>query len=138
MASFPSFLAILTVLMACHCSASSASRQSMHISTISAAPAFLPGAPLVSPTLSPDIEPLFPTPGGASYPPAESSLPTIPSSPSPPNPDAIGTPVGSMAAFPPSDFMPVSSPASQASSQLYDSNICLGLLVICIMQLHGM
>ncbi|GFS35049.1 hypothetical protein Acr_00g0037520 [Actinidia rufa] len=58
-------------------------------STISTAPALLPNPPMFSPspTLSPDITPLLPTPSGAGPSPSESSLPIIPSNPSPPDPD---------------------------------------------------
>ncbi|KAF9669374.1 hypothetical protein SADUNF_Sadunf14G0101000 [Salix dunnii] len=70
-----------------------ASQIHVKLSTISAAPAFLPDAPLSSPpALSPDIQPLFPSPGVEAPSPTESSLPTIPSSPSPPNPGDILAP----------------------------------------------
>ncbi|XP_061351041.1 classical arabinogalactan protein 26-like [Gastrolobium bilobum] len=137
MASFWSFSAIFMALMACNCSLALASLQSMHVSTISAAPTMLPDAPLFSPTMSPDIQPLFPTPGGAAYSPSESSLPTIPSSPSPPNPEVLGNP-GSVLAFPPSESMPVSAPFSQGASLPLCSIFHLAMLVICIVQLHGM
>ncbi|KAK2393985.1 hypothetical protein P8452_15881 [Trifolium repens] len=39
--------------------------------------------------LSPDISPLLPSPGGALPTPAGSDIPTIPSNPSPPNPDDV-------------------------------------------------
>ncbi|XP_027098025.1 classical arabinogalactan protein 26 [Coffea arabica] len=82
-------------------------------STISAAPALLPDAPLASPpALSPDITPLFPSPGGSELSPSESSLPTIPSSPSPPNPDAIEAPVPFLA------FSPLGSLPFSSSNQL--------------------
>ena len=139
MASFWSFSAMFMAIMACNCALALASQQNMHVSTISAAPTVLPAgaSPLVSPTLSPDIEPLFPTPGGAAYTPSESSLPTIPSSPSPPNPDVIGSP-GSVLAFPPSESMPALAPTSHAASQPLYSILHLALLVFFIMQLHGM
>ncbi|KAB2016263.1 hypothetical protein E1A91_D08G087100v1 [Gossypium mustelinum] len=81
--------------------------QYLHVqySTISAAPAFLPSAPLASsPSLPPDIEPLFPTPNGVAPSPTDSSMPTIPSSPSPPNPDNIVAPAPGFA------FSPSNSP----------------------------
>ncbi|KAM7495919.1 hypothetical protein LguiA_020333 [Lonicera macranthoides] len=80
-------------------------------STISAAPALLPNPPLSSPspTLSPDISPLFPSPAGDGLSPTESSLPIIPSSPSPPNPDDMVAASGPGMAFPPSESMPTSS-----------------------------
>ncbi|QCD98180.1 hypothetical protein DEO72_LG6g2898 [Vigna unguiculata] len=83
---------LMMAMLACNCSlalaSSSSSQQSMQVSTISAAAP--ESDPVVSPTQSPDTEPLFPTPvaGGVSHSPSYSSLPTIPSSPSPPNPDA--------------------------------------------------
>ncbi|KAL1550223.1 classical arabinogalactan protein 26-like [Salvia divinorum] len=68
-------------------------------STISAAPSSLP--------LPPDISPLFPTPQLS---PTESSLPIIPSTPSPPKPDddamAAQAPLLAVA---PSGFLPDSS-----------------------------
>lgn len=138
MASFWSFSAMLMALMACTCSLALGTRQNMHVSTISAAPTTLPGAPLFSPTLSPDIEPLFPTPGGAAYSPSDSSLPTIPSSPSPPDPDPFGHP-GPVLAFPPSESMPASAPSSHGASLLPLCSILhLAIKVICIVQLHGM
>ncbi|MFS7987361.1 putative classical arabinogalactan protein [Helianthus anomalus] len=42
-----------------------------------------------SPASSPDITPLFPSPSKGELSPTEASLPIIPSSPSPPNPDDI-------------------------------------------------
>ncbi|GFZ14053.1 hypothetical protein Acr_24g0002430 [Actinidia rufa] len=59
--------------------------------TISAAPALLPSPPLSPPSteLSPDISPLLPSPGSKLPSPTGSSIPTIPSNPSPPNPDEI-------------------------------------------------
>ncbi|KAJ1435710.1 hypothetical protein SESBI_04652 [Sesbania bispinosa] len=124
-------------LMACTCSLALASRQNMHVSTISSAPTTLPGAPLFSPSLSPDIEPLFPTPRRGAYSPSESSLPTIPSSPSPPNPDNLGNP-GPALAFPPSESMPALAPSSQGAPLPLYSILHLAMLVICIMQLCGM
>ncbi|CAN6561398.1 unnamed protein product [Malus baccata var. baccata] len=65
--------------MASHSSLALQSQSETQFSSISAAPALLPGAPLSSsPTLSPDISPLFPSPGG---------VPLSPSDPSPPNPE---------------------------------------------------
>ncbi|TKY61834.1 hypothetical protein E2542_SST11687 [Spatholobus suberectus] len=131
MASLWSFWAMLMALLACDCSLASASnsQQCVQVPTISAAPA---SAPLVSPTQSPDIEPLFPTPvaGGVSHAPSYSSLPTIPSSPSPPNPDALGTPYTVLA------FLPSEAPAFQYTYQPLYSISCLTLPVIFIMWLH--
>lgn len=50
--------------------------------------------------LSPDISPLLPSPGGALPTPADSDIPTIPSNPSPPNPDDVIAP-GPFNAFSP-------------------------------------
>lgn len=138
MAPFWSFSAVLLALMAFTCPLALASQQkNMHVSTISAAPTTLPGSPLLSPTLSPDIEPLFPTPGKYAYSSSESSLPTIPSSPSPPNPDITGH-QGHGLAFPPSESMPAPAPSSQGASLPLYSILQLVMLVICIMQLYGM
>ncbi|XP_028762288.1 classical arabinogalactan protein 26-like [Neltuma alba] len=130
MASFCSFWAILLsfALMAAHpCpSLAQASPLSTHVSTISASPASSEEAPM----LSPDIEPLFPTPRGVASSPSQSSLPTIPSSPSPPNPQVLDTP-GSVLAFPPLASMPA---ASHASSRSLISVSYLASLVIFLMQ----
>ncbi|CAI9781133.1 unnamed protein product [Fraxinus pennsylvanica] len=87
-----------------------ASQLSEPASTISAAPALLPYPPLSAPppALSPDIAPLFPSPGGSELSPSESSMPTIPSSPSPPNPDVMAAP-GPGVALPPEGLLPDSS-----------------------------
>lgn len=80
-------------------------------STISAAPALLPDPTSPSsspPALSPDIYPIFPTPGGSQLAPSDSSAPLIPSSPSPPNPDAFSA-LGPEAAFSPEGVLPDSS-----------------------------
>ncbi|KAM1902451.1 hypothetical protein ACFX14_031165 [Malus domestica] len=61
--------------MASHSSLALQSQPETQFSSISAALALLPGAPLSSsPTLSPDISPLFPSPGGVPLSPSESSL----------------------------------------------------------------
>ncbi|ESQ39441.1 hypothetical protein EUTSA_v10001715mg [Eutrema salsugineum] len=87
-----SLLTALAVLSLC----SHTSTSEFQLSSISAAPSFLPEAPwsfsASPPAMSPDISPLFPTPGSRemSPSPSESSvMPTIPSSLSPPNPDAV-------------------------------------------------
>ncbi|XP_019439171.1 PREDICTED: classical arabinogalactan protein 25-like [Lupinus angustifolius] len=118
------FSAMFISLIACNCSFSSASLQNMHVSTIS-----------TGPTLSPDIEPLFPTPSGVAFSPSESSLPTIPSSPSPPNSDANK---GSIAVFPPYVSIPAPAPASKGASLPVFTILHLGIVVFCMMQLHGM
>ncbi|KAK4338758.1 hypothetical protein RND71_043245 [Anisodus tanguticus] len=89
----------------------------MPASTISAAPALLPNPPLSSPplsALSPDITPLFPSPGGSELAPSDSSLPTIPSSLSPPNPDAMVA-AGPFMPFQPSGSFPIYSAIPLAS-----------------------
>ncbi|MCD9558763.1 hypothetical protein HAX54_016348 [Datura stramonium] len=88
-------------------------------SAISAAPALLPNPPSSSPplpALSPDISPLFPSPGGSELAPTDSSLPLIPSSPSPPNPDAMIAPGPIFMPFSPTESLPVSSAVSLLSS----------------------
>ncbi|KAK4273164.1 hypothetical protein QN277_021618 [Acacia crassicarpa] len=138
MASFWPFTTILLALIVSHCSSSLASPPSVRISTISAAPTVLPAAPMASAPLSPNIEPLFPSPGKAAFSPSDSSLPTIPASPSPPNPDAFGVP-GPVMALPPSQSMPAHAPASHSSSHPLNLISYLASLVICLMlMLHGM
>ncbi|KAJ7977494.1 classical arabinogalactan protein 26-like [Quillaja saponaria] len=137
MASFWSLLTMFMVLMASHCSLALASKLTMHISTISAAPAVLPVAPVAS-TMSPDITPLFPSPGGVAFSPSESSsLPIIPSSPSTPNPDSTAA-GGPGLALPPSDPLPTSSTVALTSNWSLNLVVHLGLLVIFIVQLTGM
>ncbi|KAM1697127.1 hypothetical protein ACFX1R_032949 [Malus domestica] len=152
MASFwTSFLAIFILSMASHSSLALQSQPETQFSSISAAPAFLPGAPLSSsptlsptlsaplsssptlsplsssPTLSPDISPLFPSPGGVPLSPSESSLPTIPASPSPPNPEVNVAP-GPDQALAPSGSRPVSYAVSVTSSLPINVMFFLGLL----------
>uniref|UniRef100_A0A5B7B9R3 Classical arabinogalactan protein 26-like n=1 Tax=Davidia involucrata TaxID=16924 RepID=A0A5B7B9R3_DAVIN len=115
---------------------------SLPTSTISAAPAFLPNPPSLSspplPTLSPDINPLLPSPGGAGLSPTESSVPTIPSSPSPPNPDATAVAPGPGMAFSPSGSLPDSSSvALNLSGPLHSVMLLLGLLPFWLIQLSG-
>ncbi|GAV79079.1 hypothetical protein CFOL_v3_22544 [Cephalotus follicularis] len=137
MAPFWSFLALLMIFMGDFISVALQSQVHEQFSTISAAPALLPGPPLTSsPSLSPDIEPLFPTPKGVTPSPSDSSLPTIPSSPSPPNPEDIPAP-GPEVAFPPSGVKPVSSTVSLSSSGPQFLVIVLSLLVFWLMQLSG-
>ncbi|XP_023908892.1 classical arabinogalactan protein 26 [Quercus suber] len=137
MASFSSILAMFMIFMSYYSSLALASELNIKVSTISAAPAVLPGAPVYSPALSPDISPLFPSPGGEAVPPSESSVPTIPSSQSPPNPDVTVAP-GPDSAFPPSGTLPESSTVSIAPSGPLNLVVLLGLLAACIMQLPGM
>ncbi|KAG6647754.1 hypothetical protein I3843_07G098200 [Carya illinoinensis] len=133
-----SFWSILTMFMlfAAYSSLASASALNMKVSTISAAPAILPSAPASPPVLSPDISPLFPSPGGVARPSSESSLPTIPSSRSPPNPDFLDSP-GHDAAFPPSGSLPASSSISIAPSGPLDFVLLLGLVMVCMVQSVG-
>ncbi|KAG4945822.1 hypothetical protein JHK87_041829 [Glycine soja] len=77
------------------------------VPTLSSSPATLtdppPSPSSLSPfqELSPDIAPLLPSPGGVlPTPAAGSDIPTIPSNPSPPNPDDIIAP-GPLSAFSP-------------------------------------
>ncbi|MBA0553651.1 hypothetical protein Golob_012814 [Gossypium lobatum] len=116
---------------------SSSSQQYLHVqySTISAAPAFLPSAPLASsPSLPPDIEPLFPTPNGVAPSPTDSSMPTIPSSPSPPNPDNIMAPAPGFAFSPSNSPLPSSTSVYPTSAQALKPTLFLGLLVFSILQ----
>ncbi|KAJ6680225.1 CLASSICAL ARABINOGALACTAN PROTEIN 26 [Salix purpurea] len=141
MASFCSiFLAMFAVFSftAYFSSPAMASQIHARLSTISAAPAFLPDAPLSSPPASsPDIQPLFPTPGVGAPSPTESSLPTIPSSPSPPNPGDILAPVSERFPISPSGPLPASSSVSLTSSGPLKLAFVLGLLVFCSVQLSG-
>ncbi|XP_010524766.1 PREDICTED: classical arabinogalactan protein 25-like [Tarenaya hassleriana] len=78
----------------------------------SSSPTAIPSSPTISPfeQLSPEIAPLLPSPGGA-HPSADgsSAVPTIPSSPSPPDPDTdLADPDP---AFAPAASPPASSPA---------------------------
>ncbi|MCD7468031.1 hypothetical protein HAX54_005818 [Datura stramonium] len=110
----PSLIPLMIFLI---CQSFSSSLASMPASTISAAPALLPNPPLSSPPLyafSPDITPLFPSPGGSELAPSDSSLPTIPSSLSPPNPDAMVAP-GPFMPFQPSGSFPIHSAIPLAS-----------------------
>ncbi|KAM1228999.1 hypothetical protein ACFX13_008236 [Malus domestica] len=131
MASFwSSFLALFILFMASHSSLALQSQPETQFSSISAAPAFLPGAPLSSsPTPSPDISPLFPSPGGVPLSPSDSSLPTIPSSQSPPDPDVHVAPDQPDLALAPSGSLPVSHAVSVTSSLPINVMFFLGLLV---------
>ncbi|GMJ01103.1 hypothetical protein HRI_003779500 [Hibiscus trionum] len=125
---------LLVFLMAYLSSVALSSQEHVRYSTISAAPAFLPSAPLASsPSLPPDIEPLFPTPNGVAPSPADSSVPTIPSSPSPPNPDNILAPAPGFAPSP-AEPLPVSTSVYPTSPCALKSTLFLGLLVLCLLQ----
>ncbi|KAM2014822.1 hypothetical protein FF2_044633 [Malus domestica] len=69
-----------------------------------------------SPTLYPSISQLFPSPGGVSLSPSESSLPTIPSSQSPPDLDVDVAPDQPDLALAQSGSLPVSHAVSITSS----------------------
>ncbi|KAE8693756.1 hypothetical protein F3Y22_tig00110794pilonHSYRG00194 [Hibiscus syriacus] len=131
MASASAAIWSFIVFVACFSSpALSSSQLHVQYSTISAAPAFLPTAP----TLSPDTEPLFPTPKGMSPAPADSSFPTIPSSPSPPDPNSVLAP-GPGIALAPSGSLPVSTSVSLTSDGAPKSTLFLGLVVaLCLLQ----
>ncbi|OEL36198.1 hypothetical protein BAE44_0002784 [Dichanthelium oligosanthes] len=97
-------LVVLAAVLALHHSSSCAAASALRASSISAAPAYPPLPRLPNPkqyhhphsalppamSLSPDIMPVLPSPAedGAAAPPSDAE-PTIPSSPSPPNPDAL-------------------------------------------------
>ncbi|KAK2649317.1 hypothetical protein Ddye_016806 [Dipteronia dyeriana] len=142
-----SFWATLVVFMACFDSQAN-SKPSHHLhaqfSTISASPAYSPSSsspsPVAysSPALSPDISPLFPTPAGLAPSPTESSLPTIPSSPSPPNPDDFLAPAPDQFTVSPSGVMPVASSLSLASTGPLNLVAFLGFTLFCLMQLACM
>ncbi|KAM7275846.1 hypothetical protein ACFE04_017712 [Oxalis oulophora] len=111
-------------------------------SSISAAPAILPGADEPSPSLSsppalsPDILPVLPTTKGAAPSPSDDPT-TIPSSPSPPNPDFF-LPPGSEpdVAFPPSGLLPAASRASSSCDNLrVNLVVVIGVMVLCFKQL---
>nr|ABK92873.1 unknown [Populus trichocarpa] len=132
------FLAMFTVLMAYFSSPALTSQIHVQFSTISAAPAFLHDAPSFSPpTLSPDIEPLFPTPGVGAPSPTESSITTIPSNPSPPNPDDMLAPGPAGSSISPSGSLPAYSSMSLTSSGPLNLAVFLGLLVFCLVQPSG-
>ncbi|KAK4357302.1 hypothetical protein RND71_022912 [Anisodus tanguticus] len=107
-------------------------------SSISAAPALLPNPPISAPPLpafSPDISPLFPSPGGSELAPTDSSLPLIPSSPSPPNPDAMIAPGPIYMPFSPTESLPVSSAVHLLSSLC--TMLVLGLISFLFTQVHS-
>ncbi|KAH7844436.1 hypothetical protein Vadar_027973 [Vaccinium darrowii] len=97
-------------------------------SGISAAPAVLPDPPL-SPfqELSPDITPLFPSPGGELPSPTGSSIPTIPSTLSPPNPDAVAI-AGPYSALSPYGSELVSAASSPSVFGFLNLAVLLGLV----------
>ncbi|XP_050203812.1 classical arabinogalactan protein 26 [Mercurialis annua] len=144
MASFSSFFPTLMLfIITTHFSTTIYALNSklVQFSTISAAPAILPESPLSSPSptqaLSPDIQPILPTTGGASVPsPADSSLPTIPANPSPPNPDVFYPEApGPEDGISPSGSLPVASAVCLSS---WFGLHFLGVLVFCLVQGFGL
>ncbi|KAK9671827.1 hypothetical protein RND81_12G057100 [Saponaria officinalis] len=115
--------------------------QSSSSQFISVAPAaFSPyGSPTALPPyneqeMSPETNPLFPTPtGDVVLPPTESSMPTIPASLSPPNPDALNDP-----AFAPADgssTMTTSlSAACHMGSLLMELTVLTVLVTLCLLK----
>ncbi|KAJ9181976.1 hypothetical protein P3X46_006017 [Hevea brasiliensis] len=95
-------------------------------STIPTSPASLQNSPPLSPfqELSPDIAPLLPSPGGVLPSPTVSSLPTIPSTQSPPNPDELTAP-GPDSAFSPLVSFPASSAAPETLVNLAAAVGCI-------------
>ncbi|KAK7303169.1 hypothetical protein RJT34_14071 [Clitoria ternatea] len=93
------------------------SSYSQQVPTLSSSPATLTDPPpsSLSPfqDLSPDIAPLLPSPGGVLPTPSGSDIPTIPSNPSPPNPDDIIAP-GPLSALSPFGSMQASSNAPRS------------------------
>ncbi|KAK8613069.1 hypothetical protein V6N13_104391 [Hibiscus sabdariffa] len=86
--------------------------------------------------LSPDVAPLLPSPGGM-VPTTGTSMPTIPSTPSPPNPDDFIAP-GPDSAFPPFRSLPASSTSPRLSFQPLHLASTFSVLVVvpyCLMQL---
>ncbi|KAF8392534.1 hypothetical protein HHK36_022879 [Tetracentron sinense] len=136
-----SFWFLLPLFMAFTTSPSLSLSSHLHLetSTISAAPAFLPTSPLSSPpNLSPDITPLFPSPGGvlAPSPSGSSAMPTIPSNLSPPNPDEMVSP-GPDSAISPSGSLPVSSSSSLDFAGFLNSAVLVSLLAYWVVQIFG-
>ncbi|KAI9114882.1 hypothetical protein K1719_013895 [Acacia pycnantha] len=102
---------------------SSASQPNTKVSILYSSEAALADPPLSSVSslqeLSPDIAPLLPSNGGVSPIPTGSDTTTIPSSPSPPNPDDTFAP-GPLSAFSPFGLLQASSnvPKSMVSSSV--------------------
>ncbi|KAJ9700126.1 hypothetical protein PVL29_005789 [Vitis rotundifolia] len=107
----------------------SLSPEQLHLQTptISTSPAVLL-SPALSPLppLSPDISPLFPSPGGVLPVPTGSSMPTIPSNPSPPNPDDVVA-LGPGFAISPSASLPATSLGSLNAVESLNLVVFLGL-----------
>ncbi|OMO53744.1 hypothetical protein CCACVL1_28392 [Corchorus capsularis] len=103
----------MSFFMALPLASSSSKLISSDIPTIPSSPEVSMSDPALSPyqELSPDIAPLLPSPGGV-VPTTGSSMPTIPSSPSPPNPDDLMAEGPGGSAFPPFGSFPASSSSS--------------------------
>lgn len=88
----------------------------------------LPSSPTISPfdQLSPEIAPLLPSPGAADLP---SGAGTIPSSPSPPDPDTSDDSFPDPLAFPPFTSPPVSSLAPPPPSRPPAGVLLLSVIV---------
>ncbi|XP_027166928.1 classical arabinogalactan protein 27-like [Coffea eugenioides] len=101
MAAFCFLVALIAALLVSPSLSLSSTSPLKNTPTISAAPTILPDPPLSPNTeISPDIAPLLPSPG--------STTTTIPSNPSPPNPDGVSS-VGPDPAFAPAGSLPFSS-----------------------------
>ncbi|TKY72023.1 hypothetical protein E2542_SST00757 [Spatholobus suberectus] len=115
MASYNVYLTLMIILVFMPSPLMSSYSQPIpKVPTLSSSPATLTDPPPTSLSpfqeLSPDIAPLLPSPGGVLPTPAGSDIPTIPSNPSPPNPDDIIAP-GPLSAFSPFGSMQASSNA---------------------------
>ncbi|GMH08360.1 hypothetical protein Nepgr_010200 [Nepenthes gracilis] len=85
----------------------------------------------IIPEISPDIAPLLPAPGGEAPAPADqSSMPFIPSTLSPPNPDATAGPGSDPAAVSPSGSLLSSSSAMLFVS--FDQFVKLAVLLVLV------
>ncbi|KAJ1414265.1 classical arabinogalactan protein 26-like [Sesbania bispinosa] len=119
MASFNVHLALMIIIsfMPSPLLSSYSSPPIPKVPTLSSSPASLTEPPpsTLSPfqELSPDIAPLLPSPGGALPTPAGSDIPTIPSNPSPPNPDDMIAP-GPLSALSPFGSMQATSNAPRS------------------------
>ncbi|XP_059630426.1 classical arabinogalactan protein 25 [Cornus florida] len=130
MASFWFLIALITPFMALPSSLSLPSQLKLETPTVSAVPAESPNPPLSPFTeLSPDISPLLPSSGGAVPSPTGSIMPTIPSNPSPPNPDELVN-LGPGSAISPSGSLPASSVSSlNLAMSLHNIAVFMGSVV---------
>ncbi|XP_058077299.1 classical arabinogalactan protein 26 [Magnolia sinica] len=113
----------------------------LEISTISAAPATLPNAPVSSPPyLAPDITPLLPSTGGIGPSPSsggDGGLPTIPSNPSPPNPDEVAASGPNSAISPSGSFSAMASTTSGSAPGCSAAAAYAGVMLFCFLHLIG-